>query len=384
MFKPILGLLFAALLFAAFPFAQPASAQVQNIACAPALPTRLYVGGQGQVTPGAPNILRSQPYRGGDSIVLGEIPALGIFTVIGGPSCYDGMSWWQVNYNGQIGWTPEGANYGVYWTEPITSGGCMALPSRLIAGQGGRVLPGLPNLLRSQPYRGFDSQILAQMPANSTFSVIAGPNCSEGMTWWLVSYNGVNGWTPEGQAGQYWLEPYGYIPPPQSCNTFSVHMLIGYTGTVAPGIPNRLRATPSLNGQFLANMTAGTTFTVLGGPTCADGLLWWQVNYRGTAGWTVEGQNGNYWINPVACPGFQNSRLRVGGDARVTPGLPNRLRTQASTASQVVTLIPAGGVMRVLGDPVCSENAAWWRVRYGSWTGWTMEGQGGEYWLEPS
>src|SRR5215207_2499272 len=225
MIKHIFVLLAAVVLVAAFGTATPAQAQY----CYGALPIGLAVGGQGQVTPGLPNVMRSQPYRGYDSVVLMEIPAGGVFNVLNGPSCYDNMNWWLVNYNGVQGWTPEGSAYGDYWTSPVASGGCMPLPSRLIAGQTGRVTNGLPNVLRSQPYRGYDSVILANIPAGGVFNVIAGPNCSEGMTWWLVSYNGINGFTAEGQGNQYWLEPYGFIPPP-TCATIPPRFLIGYTG----------------------------------------------------------------------------------------------------------------------------------------------------------
>src|SRR5262245_57830410 len=83
--------------------------------CYGGLATRLQIGGQGQVTPGLPNTLRSQPYVGYDSVILGQVPAGGVFAVLGGPNCYSAMNWWQVNYNGQIGWTPEGSQYGIYW-----------------------------------------------------------------------------------------------------------------------------------------------------------------------------------------------------------------------------------------------------------------------------
>jgi hypothetical protein len=160
-------------------------------------------------------------------------------------------------------------------------------------------------------------------------------------------------------------------------------MILNATGRVRPGLPNRLRAQPSLSSQVLASMAAGETFIVLSGPNCVDGLAWWQVNYRGTTGWTAQAQtNGQYWIEPVICPGFQASRLSVGRNGRVTPGLPNRLRTAASTGSQVLTFIPAGATFSVVGGPICSENAAWWRVSYAGYTGWTMEGQGSQYWLE--
>jgi uncharacterized protein YraI len=380
-FKRLFGILAVILVMAVLVPASQAQAY-----CYGALPPRLQVGGQGQVTPGLPNIFRTQPYRGYDSIVLGEIPASGVFSILGGPSCYEGMYWWQVNYNGRVGWTPEASNSGVYWTEPVTSGGCMPLPSRLIAGQNGRVLPGLPNTLRSQPYVGYDSQVLLQIPAGSIFNVIAGPNCSDGMTWWMVSYNGYTGYTPEGQYGTYWLEPYGQVivtPPPAGCPQYlTPYMIPGYTGIVTPGAPNNLRSQASLNGAVIASMAAGETFSVLSGPLCVAGINWWQVNYRGTVGWTAEGQNGRQWVEALNCPGFMPSRVSVGKYARISPGLPNRLRSSASTAAYVLALIPGGATVTVVGGPVCGENAVWWRVNYNGRIGWTMEGQGSQYWID--
>jgi uncharacterized protein YraI len=378
LFKRILGILAVILVMAALV---PAS-QAQSF-CYGALPPRLQVGGQGQVTPGLPNIFRTQPYRGYDSIVLGEIPAQGVFSILGGPSCYEGMNWWRVNFNGQIGWTPEGSNSGAYWTEPVMSGGCMSLPSRLAAGQNGRVLPGLPNTLRSQPYVGYDSVALRQIPAGGVFNVIAGPNCSDGMSWWMVSYNSQTGWTPEGQYGTYWLEPAQIVvtPIPAYCNT-PANLVPGYSGIIASGAPNNLRAQSSTNSAVLASMSSGESFTVLSGPLCTQGINWWQVNYRGVVGWTADGQNGAYWVDGLNCPGFMPSRISVGRHARITPGLPNRLRSAHSTSAYVLTLIPGGATLDVIGGPVCHENAYWWRVNYRGIIGWTMEGQGNTYWME--
>lgn len=380
MFKRIVGVLAVILVMAALI---PA-AQAQGY-CYGALPTRLVVGGQGRVTPGLPNILRSQPYRGYDSIVLGEIPAGGVFTVIGGPNCFDSMYWWQVNYNGMMGWTPEGSPYGVYWTEPVTSGsGCMSVPSRLGVGVYGRVTPGLPNVLRTQPQQGGSSAFITNIYAGSTFYIIGGPVCNNGITWWQVNYNGWTGWTGEGQGSQYWTEPYGVVTTPIPVCDAS-YMFVNFTGRVTPGLPNRLRAQPSLSGAVVATMSAGDTFIVTGGPNCVNGMTWWQVSYRGITGWTAQSsqsQSGQYWIEPVVCSGFMPSRLSAGRNARVTPGLPNRLRAAASTGSTVLTFIPAGATASVLSGPICSENAAWWRVSYGGIVGWTMEGQGSQYWLE--
>lgn len=93
-------------------------------ACPPAgdpdyLPPRLVVGTQARVeTGGLPNLLRDQP--GSSGRLLGQIPSGDVFTVLDGPRCslLDKIIWWQVNYNGTIGWTAEGDD-GDYWLEPL-------------------------------------------------------------------------------------------------------------------------------------------------------------------------------------------------------------------------------------------------------------------------
>jgi hypothetical protein len=78
---------------------------------------RLVVGGQGRVIENLPpNNVRSEPTIG--SPRLGEIPGGGVFTVIGGPVCADNYAWWQVDYNGLVGWTAEGEGI-TYWLEPL-------------------------------------------------------------------------------------------------------------------------------------------------------------------------------------------------------------------------------------------------------------------------
>ena len=90
----------------------PVSNQQQ---CPGFLPSRLTVGRRGRVTPGDANRLRSAP--GLNSRQVGQIPGSGVFDVLNGPACEDGMAWWLVDYDGTIGWTAEGDN-GDYWLEP--------------------------------------------------------------------------------------------------------------------------------------------------------------------------------------------------------------------------------------------------------------------------
>lgn len=80
-----------------------------------------------------------------------------------------------------------------------------SVPPRLIAGEIARVTPGIPNNVRSGA--GVSNEYLGEIPAEAIFTVIAGPVCASDLAWWQVEYNGMIGWTAEGQDGEYWLEP---------------------------------------------------------------------------------------------------------------------------------------------------------------------------------
>ena len=80
------------------------------------------------------------------------------------------------------------------------------LPSRLVPGQLARVTPGDPNNLRALP--NVSAPLVGRMPGESVFTVMTGPVCDPaGMAWWQVTYNGLIGWTVEGQGSAYFLEP---------------------------------------------------------------------------------------------------------------------------------------------------------------------------------
>jgi hypothetical protein len=250
------------------------------------------------------------------------------------------------------------------------AGGAIActLPTRLTAGGTGQVTPGLPNLIRALPRRGSDSAILGRIPAGGIFTVVSGPQCdNEGRYWWQVSYNGVTGWTPEGESGIYWLQPYSTSPV--AC-TLPPRLSPGTTAYVTPGLPNLMRTLPRRGSDSLivGRIPGNGVFTVLSGPQCDnEGRNWWQVNYAGIVGWTAEGEHGLYWLAPFGCPKSPVPRLAPGMQARVTPGLPNRLRAGPGTDYDTISQIPATGIFTVLSGPQCGpEGWSYWRVQYGS------------------
>lgn len=88
------------------------------------------------------------------------------------------------------------------------------------------------------------------------------------------------------------------------------------------------------------------------------------------------------------CTGAPASRLSASGLTRVTlGGGPNNLRREPSLSSALVGQANPGEQMIITHDqPVCADGMLWWNV----WklnspgAGWTSEGQGGSYWLEPA
>lgn len=88
-------------------------------------------------------------------------------------------------------------------------------------------------------------------------------------------------------------------PNPGDCTgTLSPRLTIGGQGRITPGLPNKMRLEPSLASTQVGSIPGEATFSVVGGPQCADGFLWWQVNYDGVTGWTANGDGTDYWVEP--------------------------------------------------------------------------------------
>jgi|GEM_PF-869272 len=86
---------------------------------------------------------------------------------------------------------------------------------------------------------------------------------------------------------------------------------------------------------------------------------------------------------PIVCSGF-TPRLAIGMQGVVTPGTPNNLRSEPLTTAPVLAQIPGGAIFLVIGGPFCDPaGIVWLQVNYNNIIGWTAEGQGGSYYVEP-
>lgn len=64
---------------------------------------------------------------------------------------------------------------------------------------------------------------------------------------------------------------------------------VGARGEIrADGVPTRARFAPTISAGIAFQIEPGTSFTVIGGPACADGYLWWRIAYAAQLGWTAE------------------------------------------------------------------------------------------------
>jgi dipeptidyl aminopeptidase/acylaminoacyl peptidase len=83
------------------------------------------------------------------------------------------------------------------------------------------------------------------------------------------------------------------------------------------------------------------------------------------------------------------TRIGAGGQARVVGkegDTPNRVRSEPQNGDNMVAQLLPGTIVNVLEGPVCTEDFIFWKVKSSSipgGTGWTAEGDGTDYWLEP-
>lgn len=99
--------------------------------CPSVLPSQMLVGEYGRVTlDGGANRLREAPST--DADVITTIPEADVFDVWAGPICADGFAWYQVDYDGEVGWTAEGDDTEYYLellpdSDPIILAGAQGL-----------------------------------------------------------------------------------------------------------------------------------------------------------------------------------------------------------------------------------------------------------------
>ena len=88
------------------------------------------------------------------------------------------------------------------------------------------------------------------------------------------------------------------------CDKGFSRLSLGQTITVVEANhPNRVRSVPHVsNGNVTGQISSGMTATVVDGPVCADGLVFWKIKSKkipGGIGWTAEGDGKTHWLEQI-------------------------------------------------------------------------------------
>ncbi len=86
-------------------------------------------------------------------------------------------------------------------------------------------------------------------------------------------------------------------------NALMPRLAVGEVARTTPELGSNIRSLPDLNAEDIGTIPPSTEFVVIGGPECGpQGNYWWQVEYNGLQGWTYQGQDGLYFVEPIPQP----------------------------------------------------------------------------------
>ncbi len=131
--------------------------------------------------------------------------------------------------------------------------------------------------------------ILGEKTAGNVGTITNGPTSANGFTWWYVVWN-------TGSPTQGWSASTNLAFNTPTPKNFSVNGGVQVTG----GTTNT-RSTASTTGSLLASKAVGSTGVVVGGPTIANGYVWWRINWTGgpANGWSVQDYLSSYTFPPT-------------------------------------------------------------------------------------
>lgn len=161
------------------------------------------------------------------------------------------------------------------------------------------------------------------------------------------------------------------------------------TGCTLTAVLANIRQQPNLEATVIGQVVTGVQRVVIG----RNGE-WWQIdgggwvsstvsNVTGESCATITGTSTPAPTEDATCTNAAPPRLVIGQQGRVTPGLKNNIRSEASRHTRLLGQMSPGETFEVVSGPVCTGGFNWWQIRFGEITGYTPEGLVGDYYLEP-
>lgn len=95
-------------------------------------------------------------------------------------------------------------------------------------------------------------------------------------------------------------------PPPSSgssrtvcANTYPTRLQTGTQAWLDSSSRNNVRSGPGTSNRVVGQLQPGEEVSIVDGPSCAQGMVWWYVQNSRLSGWSSEGTNSAYWLVPV-------------------------------------------------------------------------------------
>jgi uncharacterized protein YgiM (DUF1202 family) len=208
--------------------------------------------------------------------------------------------------------------------------------------------------------------VIQVLSAGAVGNITGGPSSGGGYVWYLIKLTtGATGWV----AQDFFEITTNPGTPPPTTGKFAINDAVRVTETL------NLRTSASTSGSVIQVLQAGTTGTVVGGPTTANNYTWYQIKLAsGTTGWAVQD-----WLakGTTTTPPPTTGKFAINDTVRVTSSL--RLRTSASTSASVIATLSTGTTGKVIGGPTTASGYTWWQLQTSAGTGWAAQD-----WLEKS
>lgn len=117
--------------------------------------------------------------------------------------------------------------------------------------------------------------------------------------------------------------------PASNCrDSYGFDFQIGDTVRVTeyPAQRNRVRVDPSQNAEGRGWLNPGEEVLIIGGPRCADGWIWWEVQSpsQNLRGWTAGGNGAEFWLEHLPAP-VEEVILRPGCEDTFTVSADSRI-----------------------------------------------------------
>ncbi len=315
----------------------------------------------------AADAVRVRPTASISQTALGTRKVGDLGAIIDGPISAEGYTWWKVSWSSDsmVGWSAESYLKGFERT----------YSSKFSIGD--NVMSEKSMDVFSAPSIDFYGGLL---PSYSMVTIVDGPVLSSGYTLWkvrgnMISSGGrggvVENWAKEG--AQDGMEVY--LKKPSSPVRSYTQLSIGDKVAVRQDSSIDVRVFPMITLTPIATKHNGDSGVVVGGPTNADGKVWWNIRWNdNTQGWS-EDNNYSYFKLRYGI----GDRVRVYEERQVylTPAFIARNPYVGADDSSPLGKRTVGDFGIVTNGPVFSSEAPlifWWKIKWSDGVeGWSFD-----------